>query len=170
MTDEQQLPWCRATIAGSTVTLNPWSPTLIRGGPLAMTLDRLEASGVVLVDLYADGEPGDEELTVRYVSHSPRSEEAEDTLVAWAQTVGYRRIWLPDRVLDLEPAEAEVGVAETRCPTCRLEWRDDTVEFWGSVRSACAFPGYCMACGGSLPEWQVVPAEVPARSGLRSVA
>ena len=149
------LPWCRATIAGGTVTLNPWTPQLIRGGPAAMTLERLEDHGVVLVDLLSDGEPGEEELTVKYVSRSPRSADAEEVLIAWARTVGYVRIWLPDRIVDLDPADVPLGVAEITCPTCKLDWRDDTAEFWMRVRGAGAFPGFCLACGGSLPEWHV---------------
>jgi hypothetical protein len=147
-------PWCRATIADGTITLNPWTPYLIRSGPQAMVLERLD--GVVLADLFTEGEPGEEELTVRYVCRSPRSGQAEDALIAWAATVGYRRIWLPTRVMDLDPAACELGVAATRCPTCHLEWRDETADFWGGVRAAGAFPGYCLACGGSLPEWRVV--------------
>jgi hypothetical protein len=48
-----------------------------------------------------------------------------------------------------------VGCAEATCPTCGLPWRDDTVEFWERVRRDGAFPGFCLACGGSLPEWTV---------------
>ena len=156
--DELLMPWCRAAIAGEAVTLNPWTPALIRGGPASMALERLADTGVALADLYADGEPGDEELVVRYVARSPRTEASDAALVAWARTVGYRRIWLPGLVVDLDAAEAPVGVAETTCRTCGLTWRDDTDAFWASVRKAGAFPGYCLACGASLPEWRVAPA------------
>src|SRR5687767_9897928 len=134
--EQQSQPWCRATIVDGTVTLNPWTPYLVRGGPGAMALEGLAAHGVVLLDLFAEGEPGDEELTARYVCRSPRSAEAEEALTAWAALVGYRRIWLPDRVLDLDPAACDVGLAEARCPTCRLEWRDETPDFWTGVRAA----------------------------------
>jgi hypothetical protein len=156
MDESRLMPWCRATIAGDAVTLNPWTPQLIRGGPAAMSLERLAATGVALADLYAEGEPGDEELLVRYVAHSLRSAATDAALVAWARTVGYRRVWLPAGVVDLDVAQAPVGPAATACPTCGLEWRDDTPEFWLGVRSAGAFPGFCLACGGSLPEWRVV--------------
>jgi hypothetical protein len=157
--DDRLMPWCRATIAGDALTLNPWTPQLIRGGPAAMSLERLHATGVALADLYAEGEPGDEELFVRYVGRSPRTAATDAALLAWARTVGYRRVWLPGRVVDLDVADAPVGPAETACPTCGLEWRDDTPEFWHGVRRAGAFPGYCLACGGSLPEWRVPPDE-----------
>jgi hypothetical protein len=165
MDDDRLLPWCRATIAGDAVTLNPWTAQLVRGGPAAMSLERLHDTGVALADLFADGEPGEEEVIVRYVAQSPRSAATDAALVAWAQTVGYRRVWLPGRVADLDVAAAPLGTAETACPTCGLTWRDDTPEFWRSVRHAGAFPGFCLACGGSLPEWRVVE---PAPTGART--
>ncbi len=149
-----ETPWCRATIAGGAVTLNPWNPRLIRGGPPAMVLERL-GGDVAIADLFAAGEEG-EEIVVRFVSRSPRPEVAVEALLAWARTVGYRRVWLPDRVVDLEPERERPRVAEVVCPTCGLEWRDDAPEFWCRVYSAGAFPGFCAACGGSLPEWRVL--------------
>ena len=148
-----QYPWARATIAGDTITLNPWAPHLARGGPLGMVLERLD--GVVLADLFTNGDEEDEELLVRFVSPAPPSDDAIDTLLGWAQTVNYRRVWLPDRVVDLV-ASGALGTAEVRCPTCRLVWRDRSPEFWAAVHAAGAFPSMCVACGGSLPEWGVV--------------
>ena len=166
--DDQLNPWCRATVAGDAITLNPWTPMLLRSGPAAMTLERLSERGVALADLYAEGEPCEEELFVKYVARL-RTETSDDALVAWAQTVGYRRVWLPDRVIDLDPAEADVGLAETSCRTCGLEWRDDSEAFWSTVRTAGAFPGFCLACGSSMPEWRVVvPARPPARGKLET--
>jgi hypothetical protein len=157
--DDRLSPWCRATITRDSVTLNPWVPALIRGGPASMALERLAEHGVALADLYADGEPLEEELVVRYVARS-RTQASDATLLAWAETVGYRRVWLPDRVVDLEPAEGDLGLAQTTCRTCGLQWRDDTPEFWEGVRHAGAFPAFCMACGSSLPEWRAI--EQPA--------
>jgi hypothetical protein len=170
MDDDRLMPWCRATIAGDAVTLNPWTPQLIRGGPAAMSLAPLEATGVALADLYAEGEPGEEELVVRYVAPSPRPQDADAALVAWARTVGYRRVWLPEAVVDLDVAGAPVGAAATACPTCGLTWRDESPEFWRGVRRAGAFPGWCPACGGSLPEWRVVAAAPTGAPGTQDLA
>ena len=158
MHDDCSNPWCRATISCDGITLNPWTPQLIHGGPAAIALERLAGTGVALADLYAEGPPGDEELFVRYVSHSPRDEASDSAVIEWAHTVGYRRVWLPDRVIDLDVAQARIGPAETTCRTCGLTWSDDTPEFWRQVRSAGAFPGYCLGCGASLPEWRLAPA------------
>ena len=154
-------PWCRATLAAGAVTLNPWSPALIRGGPAAMSLERLAERGVALADLFAEGDPGDEELFVRYVARL-RTDESDATLLDWARTVGYLRVWFPDRVVDLDPCEARRGLAETTCTTCGLEWRDDTDAFWNCVLTGGAFPGSCLACGASLPEWRVVTDDAAA--------
>jgi hypothetical protein len=163
-------PWARATIARGTVTLNPWYPALLRGGPAGMALGRLARRGVALADLTAEGEPYQEELLVRYVG-ATRTPEADAALLDWAQLVGYRRVWLPDRVADLDPVEPDLGAAETACRTCRSTWRDEGPEFWDGVRHAGAFPSFCPACGSSLPEWRVrrraagaAAAPSPARS------
>ncbi|MDP9384213.1 MAG: hypothetical protein M3P50_03085, partial [Actinomycetota bacterium] len=157
-----ETPWWRATIAAGTVTLNPWTPRLIRGGPAAMVLERL--GDVAIADFFATGADGDEVL-VRFVSRSPRPEGAAEAVLDWARATGHRRVWLPDRVADLEPAGDRLCVAEVRCPTCGLEWRDETPEFWCGVHAAGAFPGFCAACGGSLPEWRVLSSgRQPARA------
>lgn len=152
--DDRPAPWSRATIGPDGLTLNPWSPSLIIGGPAVMSLERLAERGIALADLYAEGEPGDEELFVRYVART-RTAASDEALLEWARTVGYRRVWLPERVVDLTAPVAEAGIAETRCRVCTLQWRDDTLEFWHGVRMAGAFPGFCLACGASLPEWTV---------------
>ena len=167
-------PWCRATIAGGTITLNPWTPALIRGGPAGMALAPLRERGIALADLTAEGEPYEEELFVRYVRQT-RTPEADATLLAWAQTVGYLRVWLPDRVVALDRVSAELGVAEVSCRTCGLTWQDDGPDFWQCVRGAGAFPAFCLACGSSLPEWSVVAGGCPtagasASSGAESAA
>ena len=152
--DDRPTPWSRATITGDGLTLNPWAPNLITGGPAVMSLEPLAERGIALADLYAEGDPGDEELVVRYVART-RTRASDETLLRWARTVGYRRVWMPERVVDLSAPAAELGLAETRCRVCTLEWRDDTVEFWHGVRMAGAFPGFCLGCGASLPEWTV---------------
>jgi hypothetical protein len=155
--DDQLMPWCRATIRDGSVTLNPWTPQLIRSGPVSMALERLHETGTALADLYAQGDPGDEELLVRYVGRTGTG-ASDEALLGWAGTVGYRRVWLPGRVEDLDVAAADAGgLAETACRTCGLAWRDDTPEFWASVRQSGAFPGFCLACGSSLPEWTPRP-------------
>jgi len=143
-------PWCRATIHRGRITLNPWRPVLIRGGPAAMALEPLAAHDVAVADLHL---PAEGELEVRFVPGSPRPPGTADAILAWAANVGFMRVWLPDRVADVEPDAEPLGCAEVRCPTCGLGWHDDSPDFWAAVHAARSFPGWCAACGGSLPEW-----------------
>jgi hypothetical protein len=146
-------PFLRATIAGGQVTLNPPLRGTITGGPASMTLARLD--GVALVDLRHAGED-DEELVATVPPNAPRlTPAARRALARWAAVVGYRRLWLPDRVLELEPPPA-LGTATVRCPTCTATWADGSESFWATVRANGHFPGYCPACGGSLPEWRAM--------------
>jgi hypothetical protein len=147
----EQDHFLRATIAAGRITLNPPLHGTITGGPASMTLARLD--GVVLVDLRHAGED-DEELVATVPPNAPPiTTAARRTLADWAAVVGYRRLWLPDRVLELEPPDA-LGTAEVRCPTCTATWADGSPRFWATVRANGHFPGYCPACGGSLPEWR----------------
>jgi hypothetical protein len=120
-----------------------------------MALEDLRACGVAIVDITRTGEECDE-LIADFVRGSALGRAVEEPLIAWARTVGYRRLWLADRVVELGNEPAVTGVAEARCPTCRLEWRDVGTGFWEDVRRTGHFPGFCCACGGSLPEWHVL--------------
>lgn len=153
----------RATIANGDITLNPPLGGLIRGGPASMTLARLE--GVAIVDLRQAGEDDDELVATVPPNAPPPGAAARRVLADWAALVGYERLWLPDRVIDLDPPPP-VGPASVRCPTCTSVWTDSSQAFWAKVRASGHFPGFCPACGGSLPEWRLVRTEAvrPRRS------
>ena len=149
--DIEPEPFLRATIAAGELTLNPPLSGTITGGPASMTLARLD-DGVVLVDLRHAGD--DDELVATVPPNAPRlTAAARRTLARWAALVGYRRLWLPARVVELEPP-APARTAMVRCPTCTATWADAGESFWAMVRASGHFPGYCPACGGSLPEWR----------------
>jgi hypothetical protein len=117
-----------------------------------MTLRRRNCRDRVFADLAC---PDDDELLVIFVLRDSATEWARDALLAWAAVVGYRRVWLDDRVVDLTADPAVVGRARVRCPTCGARWEDERPEFWDLVRDSGWFPPSCLACGGSLPEWEV---------------
>jgi hypothetical protein len=140
-------PNCRATIRDGVLTLNPWSPALLGNGP--------EPAGVRTVTAApADLRFGDDELIVAPVPRTPWSDEAEDVILRWAPSVGYRRVWLPERVVDFD-SPAPLGHASVDCPSCGARWEDASPGFWAHVRACGWFPARCPACGGSLPEWTV---------------
>jgi hypothetical protein len=142
----------RATIADGEITLNPPLSGTITGGPASMTFARLE--GVAIVDLRFTG-GDDDELVATLPPNAPRLDRAARRVLAdWAALVGYRRLWLPDSVVELDPPPP-VGTASVRCPTCTSMWADDSARFWTVVRESGHFPGFCPACGGSLPEWRL---------------
>jgi hypothetical protein len=148
-------PTCRATIRDGVVTLNPWSRGLRGGGgPEPAGLRTVRAA---LADLHVLGEG---ELIVVPVPRVPWPADAGEAILRWSATAGYRRVWLPGRVVDLGDALPALGAAAVDCSTCGAHWEDGTVEFWERVRRTGWFPGTCLACGGSLPEWSEEPATV----------
>jgi hypothetical protein len=142
----ESLPACRATVRDGRLTLNRWTPGLRDGGPERSGFRTLRAA---LADLHIDGE----ELVVSPVERAPWPADADAVVIRWAACVGYRRVWLRDRVVDLGAVLPPLGRAAVDCPTCGAHWEDGSVAFWEGVRRAGAFPGRCLACGGSLPEW-----------------
>jgi hypothetical protein len=122
---------------------------MISSGPAAMQLGRVRAS---LLDFYITES---DELIVEAVSGSSLRDEHVEILIGWARTVGYERIWLPDRVVDIEAEPAIVGVAKVNCRTCGALWQDSSTDFWLKVRDNGFFPASCPACGDSLPEMTV---------------
>jgi hypothetical protein len=113
----------------------------------------------VLFDLYRHGDER-EELTAARVRGSDPAAAHEEVLAAWARDVGYRRLWLPSRVICFDGVAATVAAAAVTCPTCGLHWRDESARFWARVRADGHFPACCLACNGSLPEWCVDGPEV----------
>lgn len=146
MIPDDDYPACRAAIRGAQITLNRWNPALLSGGPARAGMRTID---VALADLRLLSD----ELVVCPVAHVVWSAEAEGTLLSWAVVVGYRRVWFPGRVVDLGGKLATLTAVHVRCPTCGASWEDDTYVFWEHVRRDGWFPGLCLACGGSLPEW-----------------
>lgn len=153
---EHPTPRCRATINhGTIVTLTEWAPWLVEDGSDGALLDDVAERGIVLADLtIVAGEDG-RELIVRFIPEGAGTEEAVDALLDWAATVGYRRVWLPDRVVDVADALVPAGPVQSTCRNCYTTWEDSSPGFWLLVRRAGRFPSICRVCGHSLAEWQV---------------
>ena len=157
-------PTCRAAIRDGRLTLNRWTPRLLGGlGP--------EPAGFRTIDVaLADLRMLDDEVVVTPVPRAPWSEAAEDIILVWAALVGYRRAWLPSRVVAFDDLLAPIVTAAADCPTCGAHWADASVDFWHRVRRDGWFPPTCLACGGSLPEWTPGPADGWPGSGGAKVS
>lgn len=152
--DEPESPTYRATIRKGRLMVTGWAPWMARGGPLGSLLRARERAEVVIADLTIHGED-DKELSVRFHAAGGKRDEAERVLLEWASRVGYRRVWFPDRMIEIEPSPEQIGRASVRCPTCRAQWTDSSPDFWLSVRKQGAFPMWCALCGCELPQWSV---------------
>ena len=104
-------PTCRATIRDGLVTLNRWTPGLFGRGPEPAGFRTITAA---LADLRFE----DDELIVTPVPRTPWSADAEAAILRWAPTVGYRRVWLPRRVVTFDEV-APLGLAARRLPDLR---------------------------------------------------
>lgn len=142
-------PDFRATVHRGHVHLVDWGPWLADSGPMGMLLARLR-NGVAIADLSVlrDGDNAAEVMVNFAHGDTPL---ARSTLLHWAASVGYRRVWLPDAVVDLDVIAG--GTATTRCTSCRARWEDSDTEFWLSVRRTGRFPTVCPICGSGLPQW-----------------
>lgn len=147
-------PTWRATIRGRRLTLTGWAPWLIREGPVATLLPGREADGISIADLTIHG-TDDDEVSVRFYALGAEQAVVESVLIRWAELVGHRRLWLPDRLVSLEPDPDSIGTASVRCPTCRARWQDSSPNFWLNVKRAHTFPRWCPLCGCEMPQWSV---------------
>jgi hypothetical protein len=142
-----ETPNCRATIRDGHLTLNPWRPALLGYGPEPAAFQTITAA-------LADITMLDDELIVVPVPRTPWNASAEEVVLSWAPAAGWRRIWLPRRVVTFDNP-APLGRALVDCASCGARWEDESARFWERVRARRWFPPTCLACGGSLPEWTV---------------
>ena len=151
-------PSFRATWHEGRLLITPYHAGLVSKGPILTLLSDREEE-LLIADLSAtEGSDPDGlrgwELTIEVHTPDPPSEAAREALLAWATEVGYRRVWLPDGVVDLEQGEVR-GAAQVRCGTCGQLWRADGHEFWSWVTRKRSFPTWCELCGGDLGVWEV---------------
>ena len=147
-----QGPDVRLTIRGDTVLAVNWHPWLVSGGPMTTMLRARGRAGVAIVDVTVLRE--DDMATEAVVSFlAADTAAARVAITAWARDVGYRRLWLPDQVVEL-PGPGE-GDADTRCRGCGARLCDGGPLFWQRVRAIGRFPATCPLCGADLPQWRV---------------
>ncbi|MGI9021542.1 MAG: hypothetical protein ACR2G3_12635 [Solirubrobacterales bacterium] len=117
---------------------------------------------ICLVELSLDRGAEGMELVVAPLAELPQDDEK--TLVAWAAITGFRRVWLPRRMIELDEPTA-TATATVKCPTCGLRWREEGPDFWAEVRRQAEFPGRCPVCGGTLRQWRVSGGHIAPPNG-----
>ena len=116
---------------------------------------------LLIADLAESHDSGPEgaggwELTVTPLTAEPPGPKAVRALLAWSADVGYRRVWLPDRVVATHPSTGRFySRAKVRCETCGTTWRNGGHGFWSRVSKYRCFPMSCQFCGSDLPVWEV---------------
>jgi hypothetical protein len=160
------VPDFRATVHSTRVRLVDWAPYLARAGPLQTLLHARGRAGFAIADLTVlrdDDVAG--ELIVDFIAGDAPAHR--DALAAWAATVGYRRVWMPGEIRELEPCAG--GMATTTCTGCRARLTDADPGFWLMVRRSGRFPAACPLCGCDLPQWSTMSdragAERPTERG-----
>jgi len=155
--DEIQAPDYRATISEGRVKIVRWGPQLMRcWGPATAHFRSREEAGVAIADLTVlRHSEAPYEVIVKFLAGG-ESPEVRETIVQWAASLGYGRIWLPEDVIDLRDIAVETAAsASVDCDACNAKWEDGDPEFWLCVRNLGNFPLYCPLCGADLPQWQV---------------
>ena len=148
------MPDFRATIARGRVRLVASHGVQSTSGPLNTLLQERGRAGVAILDLDVIREDGQAiELVARFLAGD--RPPARAALARHARDAGYRRLWLPDDVVEL-PAWRP-GRASTCCTGCRATLTDGEPAFWATVRSSGCFPTICPLCGSDLPQWRQIP-------------
>lgn len=151
---DTELPDFRVTLRrDGVVRLVDWGPWLATGGPLHTLLDARGRAGVCIADLTVIRDDGGAAAELVIEVRCGDGARHRQALVAWATTVGYRRLWMDGEVLEFTPSPG--GRAETRCSSCRGRLVDADASFWDFVRLRGAFPSACCLCGADLPQWTV---------------
>ena len=151
---EPEPPDLRITLRAGQLYVEPWAPWLWTEGPVKGLIRDHAADGVTVADAWLTGDDS-KELIVRYHVVASRA-RADRRLIEWAESVGHRRIWFPDRLVAIEQRRP-LGIATVRCPTCGAEWCDGSPNFWQGVRGNGRFPTLCVICNGDLPQWRWRP-------------
>ncbi|MGO9960943.1 MAG: hypothetical protein ACLP50_34035 [Solirubrobacteraceae bacterium] len=133
------------------VRLVDWTPWLAASGTLYVLFDGRGRAGVAIADLTVLRNHAGVATEVIVDFRCGGSRWHRDVLCGWAASVGYRRAWFDEAVVELEPAPG--GTARARCSGCGALLADNGAAFWDFVRHRGAFPTACVLCGSDLPQW-----------------
>ncbi len=132
-----------------------WADVLAEQGPVLTLLEDSELEDLLIADLAESRDSeGRWELTMRLLTADGPSPPAERAILDWASDVGYRRIWLPDRVVNLSRRQGFNSRVKVHCHNCGQTWHDSGRAFWSHVVKQRSFPTFCRLCGADLPVWE----------------
>ena len=116
--EQLEPPTLRITIRGRRLTVEPWAPYLWTEGPIGDLIRQRAAGGVSVADDWITGEDA-KELIIRYLA-APDRARADRRIIGWAESVGYRRVWFPDRLVHVDQGKP-LGFRDRRVPHLRRE-------------------------------------------------
>lgn len=106
-------------------------------------------------------ESGEREMTVRFLFDGPQFEagrrSAEEAIVEWAACTGHVRVWLPDRLVEIDEHPSPGTWARGICRICGHAETGTGREFWRWVFEEGRFPPFCRVCHAGLSHWEVSP-------------
>lgn len=152
MREQSGLPDARAAIIEGRMGLVEFDPRL---KPVALLTGPEEGAPATYVDIAFLPRPGVLEVLVTHGVSGGLDEDVTTVLADWARSVGIRRVWLPDDVIEVPEEEGPLGEASVKCPGCDMEISADGLDFWLQVRRGGAFPNRCAACGSTMPQWSI---------------
>lgn len=156
--DQLGKPTFRAIISARRLTLVSWDEVPFSVAAAHEAISQRPPANVVVAELSVDFKAASRELVVSPLTGL--TEEAEQVLVRWAATVGYRRVWFPRRAVELRGALTAIGRASVHCATCGMRWHKESADFWAGVWARGSFPMRCELCAAVLPQWDVDPRSV----------
>ena len=146
-------PDLRVTVRRGRVRIIDWAPWLVTDGPMWTLVEARGRAGVAIADISVVRDEHVKAVEAVAAFLAGDTPDARHALTDWARDVGYRRLWLPDEVIEL-PGPTE-GLAEVRCTGCGARLADGHPRFWAHVHASGRFPTACPLCGCDLPQWRV---------------
>ena len=145
----------RAVIRNGRVTITQ-RPLSLMGRMTIAYAAALREAGTTMCDLELDFSPsGEKELSIRFLPEGSQTEEAVETILEWAELTGCGRVWLPDRLVELDcdlvPHPDDLEVAE--CPTCGvIPLEHLSMDDVARSRIRGLRPRICPVCSSRVPE------------------
>jgi hypothetical protein len=147
-------PELRAAVSNDgVIVMTRWAPwNLQAGGPAASQVRSTKLAVVSDLSIARETQDGitiPTDLIVQDEFIFGDSAACRLALLAWAERLGYQRVWFHNQLAVLEP-ELLGGIWAVGCHGCGVTWSDSTARFWLGARAAGYFPLSCPLCAHAL--------------------